>query len=171
MLNRGSKEWDFSKDLTVSLNRVFSEYWVVFDAYKKIICNIMATHSSTLAWRIPGTEEPGGLLSMGSHRVGHDWSDLAAATAYIIKAILKNWHQWCHYSIEEPRTSLIMLKIWTCSSQTSTPTHICLYSISHRGNNNLNAEFIIPLLFLNNLTSHGSISKQDILNFTCFISS
>ena len=40
-----------------------------------------ATHSSVLAWRIPGTEEPGGLPSMGSHRVGHDWSDLAAAAA------------------------------------------------------------------------------------------
>ena len=39
----------------------------------------MATHSSVLAWRIPGTEEPGGLPSMGSHRAGHDWSDLAAA--------------------------------------------------------------------------------------------
>ena len=38
----------------------------------------MATHSS-VAWRIPGTGEPGGLPSMGSHRVGHDWSDLAAA--------------------------------------------------------------------------------------------
>ena len=37
----------------------------------------MATHSSVLAWRIPGTRQPGGLLSMGSHRVGHDWSDLA----------------------------------------------------------------------------------------------
>ena len=42
----------------------------------------MATHSCTLAWRIPGTAEPGGLLSMGSHRVGHDWSDLAAAAAW-----------------------------------------------------------------------------------------
>ena len=41
----------------------------------------MATHSSVLAWRIPGTGEPGGLPSMGSHRVRHDWSDLAAATA------------------------------------------------------------------------------------------
>ena len=41
----------------------------------------MATHSIVLAWRIPGTGEPGGLLSMGSHRVGHDWSDLAAAEA------------------------------------------------------------------------------------------
>ena len=38
----------------------------------------MATHSSVLAWRILGTAEPGGLQSMGSHRVGHDWRDLAA---------------------------------------------------------------------------------------------
>ena len=38
----------------------------------------MATHSSVLAWRIPGTGEPGGLPSMGSHRVGHDQSNLAA---------------------------------------------------------------------------------------------
>ena len=37
----------------------------------------MATHSSVLAWRIPWTEEPGGLGSIGSKRVGHDWSDLA----------------------------------------------------------------------------------------------
>ena len=41
----------------------------------------MATHSSVLSWRIPGTGEPGGLPSMGSHRVGNDWSDLAAAAA------------------------------------------------------------------------------------------
>ena len=41
----------------------------------------MATHSSVLAWRIPGTGEPGRPLSMGSHRVGHDRSDLAAAAA------------------------------------------------------------------------------------------
>ena len=41
----------------------------------------MAPHSSVLAWRIPGTGEPGGLPSMGSHRVGHDCSDLAAAAA------------------------------------------------------------------------------------------
>ena len=41
----------------------------------------MATQSSVLAWRIPGMGEPGGLPSMGSHRVGHDWIDLAAAAA------------------------------------------------------------------------------------------
>ena len=41
----------------------------------------MATHSSVLAWRIPGMGKPGGLPSMGSHRVRHNWSDLAAAAA------------------------------------------------------------------------------------------
>ena len=44
----------------------------------------MATHSSVLAWRIPGTGEPGGLPPMGLHRVGHDWSDLAAAAAAVL---------------------------------------------------------------------------------------
>ena len=48
----------------------------------------MATHSSVLAWRIPETGEPGGLPSMGLHRVGHDWSDLAAAAAYPITNLL-----------------------------------------------------------------------------------
>ena len=41
----------------------------------------MATHSSTFAWKIPGMGEPGWLPSMGSHRVGHNWSDLAVAAA------------------------------------------------------------------------------------------
>ena len=49
----------------------------------------MATHSSVLAWRIPGTEEPGGLPSMGPHRVGHDWSDLAAAGAHCGQSLAK----------------------------------------------------------------------------------
>ena len=43
----------------------------------------MATHSSVLAWRIPGMGEPRGLTSMGSHRVGHDWSGLAVAVAAV----------------------------------------------------------------------------------------
>ena len=47
----------------------------------------MATHSSLLAWRIPGMEEPGGLPSMGSYRVGHDWRDLAAVAAVSWKGI------------------------------------------------------------------------------------
>jgi len=63
----------------------------------------MATHSSVLAWRIPGTGEPGGLLSMGSHRVGHDWSDLAAAaTAYTVGGNAK----WCRCYVEHHECSL-----------------------------------------------------------------
>ena len=50
----------------------------------------MATHSSVLAWRIPGTGEPDGLPSVGSHRVGHNWRDLAAAAAATL---------WCCISI------------------------------------------------------------------------
>ena len=53
----------------------------------------MATHSSVLAWRIPGMGEPGGLPSMGSHRVRHDWSDLAAAAA--AAAAVKGLKQSC----------------------------------------------------------------------------
>ena len=49
----------------------------------------LISHSSVLAWRIPGIGEPGGLLSMGLHRVGHDWSDLAAAAAHASKVMLK----------------------------------------------------------------------------------
>ena len=47
----------------------------------------MATHSSVLAWRIPGTGEPGGLPSMRLHRVGHDWSDLEVAAAAAAAAV------------------------------------------------------------------------------------
>ena len=59
-----------------------------FDALEKA----MATHSSGLAWRIPGTGEPGGLPSTGSHRVGPDWSDLAAAAACTITTTA--WVDW-----------------------------------------------------------------------------
>ena len=53
---------------------------------------VMDTHSSVLAWRIPGTGEPGGLPSMGSHRVGSDWSDLAAAAVMFLG--LPRWLSW-----------------------------------------------------------------------------
>ena len=55
----------------------------------------MATHSSVFAWRIPGMEEPGGLQSMGSHRVGHDSSDLAAAAAAVTIKGLPRWQKNC----------------------------------------------------------------------------
>ena len=66
----------------------------------------MATHSSVLAWRIPGTAEPGGLPSMGSHRVGHDWNDLAAAAVIIIP---------CEVSCQR-RTSIIWYSLYVESN-------------------------------------------------------
>ena len=78
----------------------------------------MATHSSVLAWRIPGTGKPDGLPSMGSHRVRHDWSDLAAA-AYD-PAILTSgyiWRKLSHYlrEISAPhvyRSIITTAKTW-----------------------------------------------------------
>ena len=58
----------------------------------------MATHSSVLAWRVPGTGKPGGLPSMGSLRVRHDWSDLAAAdcllVVFMIFFAVQSWKVW-----------------------------------------------------------------------------
>ena len=58
---------------------VFKFLWKLFYFLEKA----MAPHSSTHAWKIPWTGEPGRLLSMGSHRVGHDWSDLASVAAAV----------------------------------------------------------------------------------------
>ena len=94
----------------------------------------MATHSSVLAWRIPGTGEPGGLLSMGSHRVRHDWSDTAAAAAAaaaVSSELQKGW--------SVPKFSLLMfLKLflfadWNYERKSTdficqTETQVCQYS-------------------------------------------
>ena len=59
------------------------EMWVQSLGQEDPLEEEMATQSSVLAWRIPGMGKPGGLPSLGWHRVGHDWSDLAAAAAAI----------------------------------------------------------------------------------------
>ena len=72
----------------------------------------MATHSSILAWRIPGTEKPSGLLSMGSPRVGHDWSDLAAAAPVSQIHLMHN--NSMHYCFQRwpPQFILFPFAIW-----------------------------------------------------------
>ena len=65
----------------------------------------MAPHSSVLAWRIPGTGEPGGLPSLGSHRVGHACSDAAAAAPCAVISL--NYAQW----------SLLFVNPWTIAHQ------------------------------------------------------
>ena len=73
-----AKSWTWLSDFTFAFH---------FHALEKE----MATHSSVLAWRIPGTREPGRLRSMGLHRVGHDWSDLAAAAAATTVKLVQQW--------------------------------------------------------------------------------
>ena len=67
----------------------------------------MATHSSVFAWRIPGIGEPGGLPSMGLHRVAHDWSDLAAAATAAVEVMefqLRYFKSW-------------KMMLWKCCTQ------------------------------------------------------
>ena len=82
-------EWLSWTELSQATYRYSIFHW--FLVLVKRMEKEMATHSSILAWRIPGTEEPGGLPSMGSHRVRHEWSDLAAAAA-AVKRIPPQWH-------------------------------------------------------------------------------
>ena len=71
----------------------FTQTHVHFTFHFHALEKEMATHSSVLAWRIPWMEKPGRLQSMGLHRVGHNWSDLAAAAAACPLS------RWCHPSI------------------------------------------------------------------------
>ena len=64
----------------------FTVFWIFCHSSNYIVEKQMATHSSIIAWRIPWTEEPGGLLSMWSHRVGNDCSDSSSSSSssYIV---------------------------------------------------------------------------------------
>ena len=115
----------------------------------------MATHSSILAWRIPGTEEPGGLPSMWSHRVRHDWSDLACMHAgsmeyrvggedlaesplsrkSVAKKLLTcgNSRYWHHYVKSVSFINLCLLSHFSCVWLFATPwTIACQVPLSMR---------------------------------------
>ena len=83
----------------------------------------MATPSSTLAWRIPWTEEPGGLWSMGSHRVRHAWSDLACPRMLVERVFMAGvlhspWVCSLHYSTHHRATGSSVFEIaFSCISQ------------------------------------------------------
>ena len=106
----------------------------------------MTTHSSVLAWRIPGTGEPGGLPSMGSHRVGHDWSDLAAAAAF-------------HYCFNLH----ISTDIWYINRlsfhKIIYDLYICFYSFFFFSNNQFWLLLVVPLLFLFSIFSSVQFSR------------
>ena len=87
----------------------------------------MATHSSVLAWRIPGTGKPGGLPSVGSHRVGHDWSKLAAAACVSFESISFYWlfsSSWFIFSCLQVCSSLTV-----CCTLWKLPFEYCIFCI------------------------------------------
>ena len=103
----------------------------------------MATHSSVLAWRIPGMGVPGGLPSTGSHRVGHDWSNLAEAAVTIsnfpisshylkfiltIKTIIF-YHETIHLYMLA--TSYKSITIWSLKREILELCLLSLFSSSH----------------------------------------
>ena len=81
----GKKERRKRRQSNIAATIFCKNKWRTFKEHRSLtsmlMLNEMATHSSVLAWRLPGTGEPGGLPSMGLHRVRHDWRDLAAAAA------------------------------------------------------------------------------------------
>ena len=86
---------------------------IIFTFHFHALEKEMETHSSVLAWRIPGTGEPDGLPSMGLHRVGHDWSDLAAAAELI--SIL----ELLSFSLDPSQLLLHLNKMFEISEQTT----------------------------------------------------
>ena len=71
---------DGAASINCWINNDYHMIWYKIYSYE---WKLRYAYSSVLAWRIPGTGEPGGLPSVGSHRVGHDWSDLAAVAACV----------------------------------------------------------------------------------------
>ena len=94
----------------------------------------MATHSSVLAWRIPGMGESGGLPSMGSHRIGHDWHDLAAAAVaagnYDPTCCIKNKNQnktKLKFLKTRMTPQMSLFQLWNCEWGPAPALHLQSY--------------------------------------------
>ena len=115
--SRGLKSFQKKKILTVSIQRL-SDF--IFTFHFHALEKEVVTHSTVLAWRIPGTGDPGGLPSMGSRRVGHNWSDLAAAAVAAV-------YMFRFYFLKSSHCFLLPLSTKVCS------LCLCLLSCSvHR---------------------------------------
>ena len=111
----------------------------------------MATHSSVLAWRIPRTGEPGGLLSMGSHRVRHDRSDLAAAAA------AHDQKSWCRDSHLREGREKCWVQVWTYFLHHTEQEFNLFESASHK----------VVKIILNSLVYSEDCVKMITTRFKC----
>ena len=97
-----------------------------FTFHFQVLEKEMANHSSVLSWRIPGMGEAGGLPSMGSHRIGHDWSDLAAAAAAVIekaREFQKNIY-FCLFDYAKAFDCVDHNKLWKILKEMGIPDHL-----------------------------------------------
>ena len=130
----------------------------------------MATHSSVLAWRIPGTGEPGGRPSMGLHRVGHDWSNLAAAAAVLIYTSLgpDNAALWGLQFCGSAGFKPVSIKPFALAGQIFTPTASNLWQAEARLEV---GELCPPSFLLSCMTTPNKTQVKDITGEACFRSS
>ena len=113
----------------------------------------MATHSSVLAWRIPGTGEPGGLPSMGLYRVGHNWSDLAAAAAAAAAADFQLGNLGLNLA-----DNVICLISWFIRSVAAFPPHYFIHCVCESYSvvsNSGNRRLLYPWNYLGKNTGLG----------------
>ena len=118
----------------VSWNTVFPQTWGGWsgDNSSALPEKAMAPHSSTLAWKITWTGEPGGLPSMGSHRVRHDWSDLAAAAASALHFCALCFYCYCISSTSDQQALdsrgwgplLVEVRAWMMRGERQTNEHL-----------------------------------------------
>ena len=103
---------DYSQELNCRVMWYLSltSWGTIKTLFIKSLPHLIST--STLAWEIPGTAEPGRLPSMGSHRVGHDWSDLAAAAIYLASNVFTS----CQHLLSS-------LFDYSCSSECEVLSH------------------------------------------------
>ena len=133
----------------------------------------MATHSSILVWRIPGTGEPGGLLSLGSYRVGHDWSDLAATAAALLKIIkvISFSFQYCVWNL----VCILCFSILDQSGHILSAQEPCACLIGQcrcgpSGRKGLKECIKVFVLFFNVTMNHSEIGKgKNIVRKMCGI--
>ena len=132
----------------------------------------MAAHSSVLAWRIPGTQEPGGLPSVGSHRVEHDWSDSVAAAAAAVLAFL-------YSKVVSVFSLFIVRRAWACVwwvnprllfftfrlGMVSSGLMFCIYLVIYKNNYNTYVTTKLDKISLKNQLI--SIKIQIIVIFCC----
>ena len=98
---------------------IIQETWVQSLGQEDLLEKEMATHSSTLAWKIPWMEEPGGLQFMGLQRVGHDWATSVTHSERTLAATA--WGGGCYRSLVSRDQGCLLISVLQCTGPPSPP--------------------------------------------------